>query len=90
MSDLTKTLKLLQHRRPQEIPPESARFTLTLTRLLSEGNPVSAQQLAEMLGDPVEFIITAFQQMHQNGAEFNANGELIGAALTLTPYSASS
>ncbi len=85
MSELEMTIKLLQATRNQEIPPERARFQLTMTRLLAQGIPVSARQLAEGLGVPVESVATAFQRLQQGGCEFNDKGELIGAALTLTP-----
>ncbi len=85
MPDLAETIELLQHRRGRELPPESARFCLAYTRLLAEGKPVSAQQLAEAVGDPVELVTTAFNQMQQGGSEFNEKGELTGAALTFTP-----
>ena len=85
MSELAKTIELLQVRRNQGGSPESARFTLTLTRLLAEGKPVSASQLTTELDDPVEFVTISLNQMQQSGAEFNDKGELIGSALTLTP-----
>lgn len=85
MSILEKMIEQLQHRRQQDLPAETAEFIVAYIRLLAEGKPVSAQRLANELGDPVEFIVTAFQQMQQIGTEFNEQGELIGAALTLSP-----
>lgn len=85
MSELDMTIQLFQARRNREIPPDSARFQLTMTRLLAQGKPVSVQQLAKELDAPAEFVSTAFQQLRQGGCEFNDRGELIGAALTLTP-----
>lgn len=85
MSELAKTIDLLRARRQGDMPPETAEFIATYTRLLAKGEPVSARQLADELGDPVAFVTTALHQMQQSGAELNAKGELIGAALTLTP-----
>lgn len=84
MSELTQTIELLQARRGRDMPKETADFIVSYTHLLAQGKPVSAQQLADDLGDPVEFMTTAFQQMQQIGAEFNEAGELIGSALTLS------
>ena len=71
-------MELICHLRPQNL--------LSHTRcLLARGKPVSAQALADELGDPVEFMVSALHQMQQMGAEFNDKGELIGSALTLTP-----
>jgi hypothetical protein len=36
---------------------------LAATKLLAEGKPVSAQQVSNAIGEPVEFIVTAFDQM---------------------------
>ena len=85
MSDLDSTIELLRGRRGGDMPPETAEFVVTYTRMLALGKPVSAQSLANELGDPVEFMVTALHQMQQTGAELNDEGELIGAALTLTP-----
>ena len=43
MSDLAKTTELLQSRRGGDIPPATAEFMVTYTRLLAQGKPVSAQ-----------------------------------------------
>ncbi len=85
MSDLDRIIELLQSRREGDIPPETAEFIVAYTRLLAQGKPVSAQALADELGDPVEFMVTALHQMQGTGAELNDKGELMGAALTLTP-----
>lgn len=85
MSELAKTTELLRARRSADMSPESAEFALAYTRLLARGKPLSAQELAQEIGDPVEFVVTALHQMQEGGAEFNDKGELIGAALTLSP-----
>ena len=85
MSELTKTIALLQARQEEDMSPEKARFILAFTRLLAEGKPVSPGRLAETISQPVALVTTEFQQMEERGAQFNERGELIGAALTLTP-----
>ena len=85
MSDLEATIRLFQSRRSNEMTPGQAKFQLALTKLLAEGKPVSAQRLSDLIGDPVEFVVTSLQQMQASGCEFNEKGELIGCALTLTP-----
>ena len=85
MSQLEATITLLQGTSNRGIRSENAKLQLTMTRLLAKGAPVSAQALAQALGEPVEFVSTAFQQLQRGGCEFNERGELIGSALTLTP-----
>lgn len=84
MTELETTIELLRQRQIG-LHPQVARLQLALTRLLSEGKPVSARHLADVTEQPVEFITPVFEQMRQKGCEFNDQGELIGIALTLTP-----
>ena len=70
----------------QRHPPvsvEQYQFADTLLRLLSEGNPVSAERYAEVVNLPVEQIRESFKQAQISGAEFDEDGNLIGNALTL-------
>jgi alkylmercury lyase len=83
MSTLEATIELLKQRRGEPHPQE-ARLQIALTRLLAKGKPISAQQLATATDQPAEFITPVLEQMWQKGCEFNTQGELIGAALTLT------
>src|SRR5258706_11694437 len=85
MSDVDIITQLIRATNPVTIPKETAKLQLAITRLLATGKPVSTQQLAQVLGIPSEFVSTAFQQLQEGGCEFNNKGELIGAALTLTP-----
>ncbi len=64
---------------------ESALFSRQILQLLAEGQPVTPERLAEMSGQPVEFIHTTFAALQNCGCEFNERGALIGDALTLTP-----
>ncbi len=74
----------------QRHPPvsvEQYQLADTLLRLLSEGNPVSAERYAEVVNLPVEQIRESFKQAKISGAEFDEDGNLIGNALTLKPTS---
>jgi alkylmercury lyase len=64
---------------------EAALFSRQILQLLAEGQPVTAERLAEVSGQPVEFIRTTFAALQSCGCEFNEQGALIGDALTLTP-----
>lgn len=61
------------------------RFADTLLRLLSEGEPVSAERYAAEVNLPVEQIQEGFKQARVSGAEIDEDGNLIGNALTLKP-----
>ncbi|MCI0709555.1 MAG: hypothetical protein L0154_05265, partial [Chloroflexi bacterium] len=64
---------------------EQYRFADTLLRLLSEGEPVSAERYAAEVNLPVGQIQEGFKQARMSGAEFDEDGNLIGNALTLKP-----
>lgn len=66
---------------------ESVAFDRAFLPILSQGQPVAAQDIAKKLGQPVAMVEDVFRQMRASGCEFNEKGELIGAALTLTPTS---
>jgi alkylmercury lyase len=84
MLDMDIITQLIRARQPVEIPQEVAQLHLTMTRLLAQGGPVSPQQLAQALGKSLEFVVNAFEQLRHSGCEFNDQGDLIGAALTLS------
>lgn len=69
--------------------PESRQRHLHLTdhalKLLTRGQPVSAEQLAASAELPLEIVQAALRQMWEQGGEFDANGNLVGLALTLNP-----
>ena len=69
--------------------PDAAKQTFLLTdtaiRLLAEGRPVSARQLAAATGLTAKFVSAAFREMAKQGGEFDADGRLLGAALTQVP-----
>lgn len=70
-------------------PPEVIRSSLQVTdamlQLLVEGHPVSARQVAERLSLPLDSIESAFEKVRKGGYEFDEDGNLVGAALTLNP-----
>lgn len=85
METVGQVIQALKARRPDPPNRESALFERAVIQLLAEGKSVSAQELAEKTGDPVEWVADAFAQMQRGGCQFNEAGELIGSALTLTP-----
>lgn len=69
---------------PEDIR-NSMKVTDTMLQMLAEGRPVSARQVAEKLSVPVENIEAAFEKVRKGGYEFDEDGNLVGAALTLNP-----
>jgi alkylmercury lyase len=61
------------------------KLTTSFLQILSEGQPVSAAQLAQRVDLPIEQIEAVFEQFAARGGEFDADGNLVGAALTLNP-----
>lgn len=70
---------------PPEVVRNSMQMTDSMLRLLAEGQPISARQLADKLTVPLETIESAFEQVRKGGYEFDDQGNLVGAALTLNP-----
>ena len=81
LAELTDILKA----RKTVFTGESALFSRQILQLLAEGQPVTPERLAEVSGQPVEFIRTTFAALQNCDCEFNEQGALIGDALTLTP-----
>jgi alkylmercury lyase len=67
------------------LTPDSAQLSLQILELLAEAQPVSPERLAEKTGQSVESIRSSFAALQNCGCEFNAEGALIGNALTLSP-----
>lgn len=61
------------------------KLTTNLLQLLAQGQPVSAAQVADRVDMPVEQIQAIFDRFAARGGEFDAEGNLVGAALTLNP-----
>jgi alkylmercury lyase len=64
---------------------EGVSLTTQLLKLLTKGLPVSAEHLALQSGLPLEQIEAAFKKFESEGGEFDGQGNLVGAALTLNP-----
>ncbi|MCI0398070.1 MAG: hypothetical protein L0332_08705 [Chloroflexi bacterium] len=60
-------------------------LTYHLLRLLAEGRPVAAEDLAVRADLPLEVVADAFQQIRKQGGEFDEAGRVVGDALTLNP-----
>jgi len=61
------------------------KLTSIFLQILSEGQPVSAARLADEVGMPVEQIAAIYEQFAARGGEFDEDGNLVGASLTLNP-----
>lgn len=78
---------LLDERQVQdpEAYRESMRVTDIMLRLLAEGQPVSAKRFAQAAGVPLAEAEEFFAEYQESGGEFDDEGRLVGAALTLNP-----
>ncbi|MBZ0308378.1 MAG: alkylmercury lyase [Anaerolineae bacterium] len=65
--------------------PESVPFQYAFLSSLAQGQPARADALAIQTGYPLEMVQRSFKQMKMNCYEFNSEGDLVGAALTLNP-----
>jgi alkylmercury lyase len=61
------------------------KLSTQLLRLLAEGKPVSAEQAAKEVGLPLGQVEAVFSHFAARGGEFDEDGNLVGAALTLNP-----
>ncbi len=77
----------LDERQAQD--PEAYRESMQLTdlmlQLLAEGEPVSARRFAQAAGVPQAEVQAFFAEYQESGGEFDDEGRLVGAALTLNP-----
>ncbi len=69
----------------EEMLKLEVRLTSSFLQILSEGQPVSAAQLAGVVNMPVEQLEAIFEQFAARGGEFDEDGNLVGASLTLNP-----
>jgi alkylmercury lyase len=69
----------------RETDPVLVRSIFRLLRLLLEGEPVSAERFASSAGIPGEKAREVFARLRSWGAEFDKQGSLVGAGLTLVP-----
>ena len=63
----------------------SFQFRTELLRLLAQGKPVSPEQLADATSIPIAELRLALDEFAAKGGEFNDDGHVVGAALTLNP-----
>lgn len=82
--ELSQAIESLRKRRGTP-PPDTARFTIEMTRLIARNIPVSSNELAGATGFPLDSVQSAFEQMKGGSFEFDSDGNLIGAALTQIP-----
>lgn len=60
-------------------------FRTELLHLLSQGKPVSLERLSTEISLPIEELRLALDEFAARGGEFNDEGHVVGAALTLNP-----
>ena len=70
---------------PQETIQQQYQLKKLTLQLLSSGEPISAADFAAQSQLPVDQIKLQFEMMKNTGYEFNEDGNLVGAALTLNP-----
>lgn len=72
-----------------ETNPEAVYFSTILTdtilKLLSNGEPATAQDISHLAKLPLEEVYEAFALIKQQGGEFNEEGSIVGLALSLNP-----
>ena len=69
----------------RETDPLLVRSIFRLMRLLLDGEPVSAERFASSAGIPGEEAREVFVRLRSWGAEFDTQGNVVGAGLTLVP-----
>jgi alkylmercury lyase len=69
----------------EDMIAQELRLSTSLLQVLAEGKPVSATLVAEQTGLSLPQIEAIFKHFAQQGGEFDADGNLVGAALTLNP-----
>jgi len=67
------------------LSPEQRTFELAILRTLAEGRPVSPQQIAASTKLALNAVRGIFQSLREGGADFDAQGNLVGMVLTLIP-----
>ena len=64
---------------------QSMRVTDLILQLLADGLPVSADRFSQVARVPLTEVQDFFADYKKSGGEFDENGHLVGAALTLNP-----
>lgn len=71
---------------PQEALELDLRVTITTMQALANGQPISPAQLADIWEMPLDHVQAILDQAKTNGkVEINAQGNLVGAVLSLNP-----
>ncbi len=59
------------------------RIQVRLLRALAEGRPLTPEAFANATGVPLDQVPGVFARLEETGLEFDGDGNLVGAALTL-------
>jgi alkylmercury lyase len=84
---LDEIIKAWHHRTQQDSPLKMDSFCTQAIRLLAEGQPVSAGQLATTSQLSPAEVDDSLSQLNKCGCEFDDTGSLVGAVLSLNPTS---
>jgi len=86
LEKITKQYRDVYNSIPQDAFELDLRFTFKTIQALAEGNPVSPAQLADIWDLPIDQVQTLLKQAKEMGrVEINAQGDLVGALLSLNP-----
>jgi len=80
---LDEIIKRLAARR--RTTPGAIFFQQIVLKHVALGQPVTAEQIADETGHPLDTIQDAFRQLRAQGCEFDVNGNLVGMILTQIP-----
>lgn len=83
--NLNDIINAWQQRTQQDSPLKMAEVCVQSMKLLADGQPVSAEQLAEASQISMTETTDTLSQLNQCGCEFDAQGNLVGAVLSLNP-----
>lgn len=84
---LDEIIKAWCYRTEQDSPLKMTSICLRAIRFLAEGEPVSPEQFALASQMVLDEVKNSFNALKNCGAEFDAEGNLVGVVLTLNPTS---
>lgn len=83
--DLDDIIRAWRHRTQRVSPLRLTSVCIQAIRLLAEGEPVSAWQLASASQMTLDEVKDSFKELSHYGAEFDTEGNLVSTVLSLNP-----
>jgi alkylmercury lyase len=83
--NLDEIIKAWYFRTQQDSPLKMTSVCIQVIRFLAHGRPVSTDRFAALSHLPLDEVQAAFSQLKKCGAEFDDQGHLVGAILSLNP-----